>query len=129
MPTPTTANALAALVFDFLLNADDDARVAFYDAMHDHAADDKTCPQGATLVVAYLAAATNHAATGGQVAADREANEAKIRKTQAPAPGYYDERLDAVEDVKAALALKRLMVAAAKRANVTASNILCQVPN
>lgn len=122
----TKPNALAVLVFDFLNDSTPEDRAKFCGALHGIAA--AGCPQGAALATAYLAAALNHLAHGGQVAADREANEARIRKTAPPAPGYYDERADAVEDVKSALGLKRLMVAAAKRANVTASAILCEVP-
>jgi len=123
----TTAATLARLVFDFLDNADSRDAQNLVNAFGEIAAN--ACPQGAAIKVAYLNQLVAAAANGGEVGCDAEIEEAKVRKVTPPAPGYYDERLDADDDIRCSRDLKRLLTANAKRAAKASRDILAQVPN
>ena len=120
------ADTTARLIFDLLDAHEGDIADVGY-ALRDLAA--AACPQGAAVKVAYLNELVAAIAIGGERAADREIAEAQVRKVEPPAPGFYDEREDAVEDIKVMRDLRRLLTANVKRAAKASRDILDQVPN
>lgn len=123
----TTPSAIARLVFDFLDNAGEADVQRLAHCLGEMTAN--ACPQGAAIKVAYLNQLVAAAANGGEVGCDNEIEDAKVRKVTPPAPGYYDERQDAADDIRSARDLKRLLTANAKRAAKASRDILDQVPN
>ena len=120
------ADTTARLIFD-LLDAHEGDIAEVGHALRVLAA--AACPQGAAIKVAYLNELVAAIALGGEVAADREIAEAKVRKVTPPEPGFYDEREDADDDARCYRDLRRLLTANAKRACKASRDILAQVPN